>query len=110
MGTAHILVVEDDESLRRVIHALLERAGYEVGSAADVGQALEILHRQPHDLVIADLNLPDASGMDLLKKVRAEFPETAVVIVTAFGTIETAVEAIRSGAYDYLTKPVHPDE
>ena len=110
MSTAHILVVEDDESLRRVTQAQIERAGYHASAAVDVAQALEILHRQPQDLVISDLNLPDQSGMELLKKIRTDYPETAVVIVTAFGTIETAVEAIKCGAYDYLTKPVHPDE
>jgi two-component system NtrC family response regulator len=110
MSSGHILVVEDEQSLRRVTQAQLERSGYGAAAAADVGQALEILRSQPHDLVICDLNLPDKSGMDLLKQVRAEFPETAVVIVTAYGTIETAVEAIKLGAYDYLTKPVHPDE
>jgi len=110
MKTGRILVVEDDESLRRVTQAQLERAGYEADAAVDVSQALEILHRQPHHLVITDLNLPDQSGMDLLKNIRAEFPDTAVVIVTAYATIETAVEAIKCGAYDYITKPVHPDE
>jgi len=110
MNTGRILVVEDDESLRRVTQAQLERAGYDVDAAVDVAQALEILHRQPHHLVITDLNLPDLSGMELLKKIRSDFPETAVVIVTSYGTIETAVEAIKCGAYDYITKPVHPDE
>jgi two-component system NtrC family response regulator len=110
MSNGHILVVEDDQSLRRVTQAQLERAGHIATAVADVAQALETLRRQPHDLVIADLNLPDMSGLDLLKTVRTEFPEIAVVIVTAYGTIETAVEAIKFGAYDYLTKPVHPDE
>src|SRR5215831_7891149 len=98
MSNGHILVVEDDESLRRVTQAQLERAGFAASAAADVAQAMETLHAQPHYLVISDLNLPDMSGMELLKKVRAEFPETAVVIVTAYGTIETAVEAIKLGA------------
>src|ERR1051325_4594410 len=105
-----ILVVEDDESLRRVTHAQLERAGHETSVAVDVAQALEILRKDPQDLVISDLNLPDLSGMELLKRVRAEYPETAVIIITAYGTIETAVEAIKCGAYDYITKPVHPEE
>ena len=71
---------------------------------------MEILAREPHDLIISDLNLPDLSGMELLKKARAQYPDTAVIILTGYGTIETAVEAIRCGAYDYITKPVHPDE
>src|SRR3954470_21674921 len=107
---SRILVVEDDDSLRRVTQAQLERGGYETSVAVDVSEALDILKKEPKELVITDLNLPDASGMELLKTIRAEYPETTVVIVTAYGTIETAVEAIRAGAYDYITKPVHPDE
>jgi len=110
MIMGRILVVEDDESLRRVTQAQLHKAGHETSVAVDVAQALDMLRKEPQDLVLSDLNLPDASGIDLLKKVRAEYPETTVVIITAYATIETAVEAIRFGAYDYITKPVHPDE
>lgn len=110
MSMGRILVVEDDESLGRVTQAQLQRIGYDTALAKDVAQAIDFLSREPRDLVICDLNLPDKSGMDLLKKIQVEFAETAVVIVTAYGTIETAVEAIKSGAYDYITKPVHPDE
>jgi two-component system NtrC family response regulator len=110
MSAERILLVEDDESLRRVTHAQLERIGYETSVAEDVSQALDILRKTPADLVITDLNLPHISGLELLKTVRAEYPDTAVVIVTAYGTIETAVDAVKSGAYDYITKPVHPDE
>jgi two-component system NtrC family response regulator len=105
-----ILVVEDDDSLRFVMQAQLRRSGYETSVAVTVSEALDQLQREPQDLVISDLNLPDATGIDLLKTIRAEYPETMVAIVTAYGTVETAVEAIRCGAYDYLTKPVHPDE
>lgn len=110
MSSERILLVEDDESLRRVTRAQLERSGYETSVAEDVSQALDILRKEPTDLVITDLNLPDLSGLELLRTVRAEYPDTAVVIVTAYGTIETAVDAVKSGAYDYITKPVHPDE
>ena len=105
-----ILIVEDDESMRRITQVQLANAGYDVNVAADVPQALEILKRSAEDLVITDLNLPGPSGLDLLKMLRAEHPETTVVMVTAYGTIQTAVEAIKFGAYDYLTKPVHPYE
>ena len=107
---ARILVVEDDESLRRVTQAQLERSGHETSVAVDVAQALDILSKEPQDLVLSDLNLPDVSGIELLKRVRAEYPETEVIIITAYGTIESAVDAIKCGAYDYITKPVHPDE
>jgi two-component system NtrC family response regulator len=110
MSTGRILVVEDDESLRRVTQAQLEKCGYETAAAADVPEALELLESEPRDLIITDLNLPGASGLELLKQVRLEYPETTVVVVTAYGTIETAVEAMKAGAYDYITKPVHPDE
>ena len=109
-GTGRILVVEDNDNLRYVMQVQLERSGYETCVAVTVAEALELLQRQPQDLVISDLNLPDGTGIDLLKSIRTLYPETTVVIVTAYGTIETAVEAIRCGAYDYLTKPVHPDE
>src|ERR1700752_692857 len=110
MSLGRILVVEDDESLRRVTQAQLERSGYETAVACDVPQALEILASEPKDLIICDLNLPGLSGMELLKTVRAEYAETAVVILTAYGTIDTAVESMKSGAYDYIPNPVHPDE
>ena len=108
LGT--ILVVEDDASLRRLTQVQLDKLGYQTRIAADVSGGLEILRREPVDLVICDLHLPGESGMDLLKKVRAEYPETKFVIVTAYGSINTAIEAMKSGAYDYLTKPLHPVE
>src|SRR3984957_8695421 len=110
MKVGRVLVVEDDESLRRVTHAQLIKIGCETDAAMDVPQALELLHKRPHDLVISDLNLPGMSGLDLLKQVHAEYPETTVVLMTAYGTVKTAVDAMKFGAYDYLTKPVHPYE
>jgi two-component system NtrC family response regulator len=110
MNRGNVLVVEDDDNLRRVTHAQLQRCGYETAVAIDVPEALAILEKQAVDLVLTDLNLPGMSGMDLLNRVRVEYPETAVVIITAYGTIETAVAAIKAGAYDFITKPVHPDE
>jgi len=109
MSRPHILVVEDDESLRRVTQVQLEQAGYEVATAASGDQALAILARAPQDLVITDLRMPGLGGMQLLRRIKAEYPEVIVIVVTAFGTIESAVEAMKLGAYDYLTKPVHAD-
>jgi len=109
-STGRILVVEDDADLRRVTQLHLERWGYHVTAAEDVPEALAILEKEPQDLVITDLTLPGMSGLDLLKKIKVDFPETSVVVVTAYGTVETAVEAMKAGAYDYIMKPVHPDE
>jgi len=105
-----ILVVEDDSSLRRLTQVQLDKLGYQTRIATDVGEGLDLLRRETVELVICDLHLPSESGMDLLKKVRAEYPETKFVIVTAYGSINTAIEAMKSGAYDYLTKPLHPVE
>ena len=105
-----ILLVDDDESLRRVTQFQLEQAGYEVATAAGGAEALQALQRSPQDIVVTDLRMPGLSGLELLRKIRADYPEISVVIVTAFGTIETAVEAMKAGAYDYVTKPVNPAE
>ena len=110
MSSGRLLIVEDDEGLRQVLHIQLEHEGYETRSASSAEEALPILEKFPHQLVITDLNLPGASGIDLLKRVRLEYPETAVIVMTAFATVQTAVEAMKTGAYDYITKPIHPYE
>jgi two-component system NtrC family response regulator len=108
--TNWILVVDDDESLRRVTQVQLEQVGFKTVTAADGTEALNVLQKSPVDLVITDLKMPGISGLDLLKRIRTEYPDISVVMLTAFGTIETAVEAMKAGAYDYITKPVHADE
>src|ERR1700742_12479 len=110
MSGQRILIVEDDVNLQRVLQAQVERMGHIASIAGDVPSAREILQSAPQELVITDLNLPGFSGLDLLKIVRAEYPETTVILMTAFGTVATAVEAMKAGAYDYLTKPLHPYE
>ena len=109
MSNRRILVVDDDASLRRVTQVQLEDEGYTVAVAASGEEAQVILTRKPQDMVITDLSMPGISGVDLLKQIRAEYPDTIVVLITAFGTVETAVQAMRLGAYDYITKPVNPD-
>jgi DNA-binding NtrC family response regulator len=105
-----ILVVDDDESLRRVTQFQLEQADYTVGTAASAAEAFDALQQSPRDLVLTDLKMAGLSGLDLLKKIRADFPEISVIIMTAFGTVETAVDAMKAGAYDYITKPVNFEE
>ena len=107
MSRGRILIVEDDDTLRRVTQLHLEKQGYLTAVATDAVAALETLQREPRDLVISDLHLPGASGLDLLKKIRLQYPETQVIMITAFGTVTTAVEAMKSGAFDYVTKPIH---
>ena len=110
MSGKRILVVDDDESLRWVTQAQLQQSGYEVNAAADGDEALKMIQQAPPDLVITDLKMPGMSGLDLLRKIRADYPEILVILVTAFGTVENAVEAMKAGAYDYITKPVNMDE
>jgi two-component system NtrC family response regulator len=110
MSRSKILVVDDDDSFRRVMQLQLEEAGYEVITATGAQKALKLAGEQFPTLVITDLKMPGDSGMDVLKSIRSEHPETAVLIITAFGTVQTAVEAMRSGAYDYITKPIDFDE
>ena len=104
-----ILVVDDEESLRRVTQLRLQAAGYHVDSVPDGFQALDLLAREPYDLVITDLKMPGMNGIELLKQVHALYPDVVVIVVTAFGTVESAVEAVKAGAYDYIVKPVNMD-
>jgi len=110
MSREKVLIVEDDDGLRQVTHVQLEREGYETSSAVSAESAISILEASQQHLVITDLNLPGISGIELLKRIRAEYPATAVIVMTAFGTVQSAVEAMKAGAYDYITKPVHPYE
>ena len=105
-----ILVVDDEKSLREVMSIMLKRAGYDVTEASDGEQAIGQVNREIYDLVITDLRMPKADGMDVLKAVKSTSPETVVLVVTAFGTADSAVEAMKQGAYDYLTKPFQVDE
>ena len=108
MSRKRILVVDDDISLRRVMKMQLEEAGYQTILAADGDEAWRLLGEQQPHLVITDLRMP-TSGMELLKRITEAELQTTVIMVTAFGSVETAVDAMKSGAYDYVTKPLDFD-
>jgi len=103
--SAHILVVDDEPNLRKVLGALLEGAGHATSRAASAREAFDLVRSQDPDLVITDLRMPEADGMELLSWIRRDFPEIPVVVLTAHGSIDLAVEAMRCGAHDFLTKP-----
>ena len=107
MATAKVLVVEDDDSLRRVTQLHLNKLGFITAATANAEEALRVMAESPYEILLTDLHLPGMSGMDLLKRVRLEHPESVVIVVTAFGTVASAVEAMKLGAYDYITKPLH---
>ncbi len=110
MSAGAILIVEDDESLRLVMQLQLNKLGYETSVAADAEHAVEILKQSHHALVITDLQLPGMSGLEMLQRMQIDSPDTPVIVVTAFGTVESAVSAMKAGAYDYITKPMHLSE
>jgi two-component system response regulator AtoC len=105
-----VLIVDDEPNLRKILSAQLTRDGYDVLTAEDGEQGLQHLRDHHIDLVITDLKMPKVDGMTLLKKALEEEPELPVVLVTAHGTIDTAVEALKSGAFDFVTKPFDKDE
>jgi DNA-binding NtrC family response regulator len=105
-----LLVVDDDPSLCRSLERILAQNGYDVAGAGTAGQARALLENQDFAVVLLDLVLPDAEGLALLREIKTTQPETEVLVVTAHGSIESAVEAMRWGAHDYLTKPFHTDE
>jgi two-component system NtrC family response regulator len=109
MSNDAILVVDDDSSVRRVLQMQLAEAGYEVQQAASGGEALRILAESHPQLVITDLKMPDLDGIELLHRICEDEVHATVILVTAFGSIETAVQAMRLGAYDYITKPINYD-
>ena len=107
---AHILVVEDRESLRRMLERALAQEGYKVSTCADGEQAASRLAKESFDLVLTDLKLPGMSGIDVLRASREAQPRLPVVVLTAFGTVGTAVEAMKLGAADFLEKPVEIED
>ncbi|MFN8943403.1 MAG: sigma-54-dependent transcriptional regulator, partial [Pseudobdellovibrionaceae bacterium] len=110
MSKARILVVDDEDSIREFLEIMLKKDGYEVTLAEDGLKAKEILSKKSFDMVISDLQMPNMTGIELLKHVKETIPDLVFLMITAFGTAETAVEAMKMGAYDYLTKPFKIDE
>jgi len=100
-----ILVVDDEDYIREVVRRALENAGYEVEEAADGKIALAMLRQFPYNVIITDLRMPGLTGETILEEAVSLFPETVVIVMTGFGNIQSAVEAIRKGAYDYIPKP-----
>ncbi|MDE3218068.1 MAG: sigma-54-dependent Fis family transcriptional regulator [Nitrospirota bacterium] len=103
---AHILVVDDEINIRGALVTMLEKKGHQVRGVATAEEGLEQLEAAPAELVITDLRMPGIGGMEFLRRLKQTSPDTEVVVMTAYGSIDTAVEAMRCGAYDYLTKPI----
>lgn len=107
---SRILIVDDEESIREFLEIMLKKEGYEITTAVDGLNAKEILSKKSFDMIISDMQMPNMTGIELLKHVKDTYPDVVFMIITAFGTTETAVEAMKMGAYDYVTKPFKIDE
>lgn len=108
--TEHILIVDDENTLRYFLRRTLEDKGYRVSEAADGQVALELLARETFDLALVDLRMAHIDGLEVMRQFRQRSPETQIIIVTGYASVPSAVEALRHGAHDYLTKPFNTEE
>ena len=107
---ASILVIDDEESMRDACARVLVREGYQVRTAASGEEGLEMVRESPPDIVFVDLAMPKLAGMAVLDELATLAPDTIKVVITAYATVSSALEAVRHGAYDFLPKPFTPDE
>lgn len=104
-SSVSILIVDDEEMMRNLLKKILAREGYQISTAEDGVAALEAVRKQSYDLIISDMKMPRMNGFDLLKAVKKDFPQTGVIIMTAYGDTYTVKDALLLGADEYITKP-----
>ena len=105
-----ILVIDDEETQRNVLKGYLEKKGYTIYSASSGKEGISLVHNKLVDIVISDYKMPDKTGLEVLEEVKKINPEISFVVLTAYGSVENAVKAMRLGAFDYMSKPVDLDE
>ncbi len=105
-----VLVIDDEAIVRVSCQRVLEPEGFEVDVTARGDEALEMMQSKQYDVVLTDLKMPDMDGLEVLKEIKKRWPEVQVIIITGYGTISTAVQAIKLGAYDYIEKPFTPED
>ena len=110
MGSTKILIVDDELVMRTSLTGWLERDGHDVKTAESGEEALEIVKKTRFDILLVDIKMEGISGLDVLMKVKESDTDVAIIMITAYGSIATAIEAMKNGAYDYLLKPFDPDE
>jgi DNA-binding response OmpR family regulator len=108
MTDSHILIVDDEASLRQTLARILQRAGFDVTTTATGGEALSLLSQHTFDMVYLDIRMPDMNGLEVLKIIHSKYPDLPVILFTAQPDLNSAVEALRRGAIDYLLKPLKP--
>jgi DNA-binding NtrC family response regulator len=109
MSKARILVIDDEDIVRISCDRALSPEGFEVVMAKSGFEGLELLEKEKFDLVLSDLKMPDMDGIEVLKKIKEQWPDVEVIIITGYQTVDTAVKSIKLGAYDYIEKPFSPD-
>src|ERR1700736_4194994 len=109
-ATLNLLVVDDEVTTRNLCNDVALEAGLHVYASATTEQALDILDQYPIDIVVTDLKIPQIGGLELIKRIRGSNPQVSIIVLTQYGTIETAIEATRLGATDYITEPFHVAE
>ena len=109
MAHAHLLIVDDDTAMRQMLESLFREQGYEVSEASTANAALQLCRDTEYDVVLSDIKMPGKSGIELVGELRQVRPDTPVVLMTAFGSIDSAIESMRAGALDYITKPFEPE-
>ncbi len=105
-----ILIIDDEVNVAQLLSKFLTRNGFEVSAASSGTSGLEYLKNSEFDLVLCDFRLEDTDGREMLKKIKKHYPQTGVIIITGYSDIKMAVELIKMGAYDYISKPLYPDE
>jgi two-component system response regulator HydG len=105
-----ILIIDDEVNIGILLSKFLTRNGFEISTSTNGNNALEIMTKEPFNLVLCDYRLEDTDGREMLRKIKATYPDTGVIIITGYSDIKLAVELIKMGAYDYITKPLYPDE
>ncbi|MBI5875444.1 MAG: sigma-54-dependent Fis family transcriptional regulator, partial [Deltaproteobacteria bacterium] len=110
MSKENILIVDDEKSIRDFLEIMLKKEGYRVSSASGGEEAMKLFNNSSYDLVISDVRMKGMSGVELLKNIKETSPDTIVLMVTAYASVDTAIDAMKAGAYDYLTKPFKIDE
>lgn len=106
MSRQKALIVDDEPDIRELLEITLGRMKLDTRSARNVKEARELLAREPFDLCLTDMRLPDGSGLDLVQYIQQRHPQTPVAMITAYGSLDTAIQALKAGAFDFLTKPV----
>ncbi|MBI5180779.1 MAG: response regulator [Nitrospirae bacterium] len=106
----HILAVDDDREFLSLLHDALKEDGYEIEMAGDTSEAMEKVEASPYDLILTDKNMPEPKGAELIYKIKTKRPNSKIIVLTAFGDVESYLELMNMGIYDYLTKPIKMSE